>query len=343
LDDQLQIDPLPVLHVLVAELRALGGTLHQGARLVRLSGGSRRTVHLDDGRRLDADHVVLATGTPVLDRGLHFARLSPMRSYGLAFTGVEPPEGMFLSAGSSSVSLRDLPRPDGRRSLLVGGAGHEVGRVRSPRGHVERLRRWTADHFPQARETHAWSAQDYVSYDLLPVVGALPGSQGRVHVASGFRKWGMSNGVAAAHLLVTDLLGGQTPWGDVLRHRRPRAGDVRQLVSINAKTAAAGAAGLVDAERRSAPDDPSAGDGGVGRGPAALPVGRANVEGTTCAVVALCTHLGGPLRWNDQERTWDCTLHGSRFAPDGAVLEGPATRRLRPAARDGADAQHHDG
>ena len=42
----------------------------------------------------------------------------------------------------------------------------------------------------------------------------------------------------------------------------------------------------------------------------------------------LCAHLGGVLRRNDAEGTWDYPLHGSRFAEDGSVLEGPATRPL---------------
>lgn len=37
-----------------------------------------------------------------------------------------------------------------------------------------------------------------------------------------------------------------------------------------------------------------------------------------------CPHLGCALKYNAQEHTWDCPCHGSRFAEDGAVLDGPA-------------------
>ena len=43
---------------------------------------------------------------------------------------------------------------------------------------------------------------------------------------------------------------------------------------------------------------------------------------------AVCPHLGGILRWNAAEQSWDCPLHGSRFAADGEVLEGYSTRGL---------------
>ncbi len=37
-----------------------------------------------------------------------------------------------------------------------------------------------------------------------------------------------------------------------------------------------------------------------------------------------CPHLGCALKWNAAERTWDCPCHGSRFDPEGSLLENPA-------------------
>ena len=42
-----------------------------------------------------------------------------------------------------------------------------------------------------------------------------------------------------------------------------------------------------------------------------------------------CPHLGCALKWNKQEHTWDCSCHGSRFAPDGTVLNNPANHNRK--------------
>ncbi|MGH2808642.1 MAG: Rieske 2Fe-2S domain-containing protein, partial [Actinomycetota bacterium] len=52
-------------------------------------------------------------------------------------------------------------------------------------------------------------------------------------------------------------------------------------------------------------------------------------DGELHVVSAICTHLGCIVSFNIAEKSWDCPCHGSRFAPDGTVLQGPAVKPLK--------------
>jgi cytochrome b6-f complex iron-sulfur subunit len=41
-----------------------------------------------------------------------------------------------------------------------------------------------------------------------------------------------------------------------------------------------------------------------------------------------CPHLGCTVRWDNDVQLLVCPCHGSKFADDGAVLEGPAQQPL---------------
>ena len=51
-------------------------------------------------------------------------------------------------------------------------------------------------------------------------------------------------------------------------------------------------------------------------------------EGKVITLSAVCPHAGCIVGWNSQEKTWDCPCHGSRFAKDGKVMNGPAVKDL---------------
>ena len=51
-------------------------------------------------------------------------------------------------------------------------------------------------------------------------------------------------------------------------------------------------------------------------------------RGRLHAVSAKCSQMGCLVGWNENDRTWDCACHGSRFELDGQVLHGPATQPL---------------
>jgi glycine/D-amino acid oxidase-like deaminating enzyme len=299
---QLQVDPVELLDALALEAAAHGVHLVEQARVIKVAGSDPVHVTTTAGET-KAAKVVLATNMPVLDRGGFFARMEPARSYSLAFRTPTPyVDAMYLSADRPSRSLRDAESDDGPL-LLVGGNGHKVGAAVDTRRRVEELRTWTHNHWPDAVETHAWSAQDYLPHHALPFAGpVLPGSD--IFVAGGYSKWGMTNAVAGSLALSAQLLGGHLDWADAFRTwSRHEVPGLARAALVNA---------------------------GVGwemtRGWAGALAGRSlRAEG----VVRVCTHLGGIVRWNDAERSWDCPLHGSRFDEDGSVLEGPAVCGLR--------------
>ena len=327
LHEQGQIDPLKLLAALAVELREHGGTLVTGARVTGVGSprfGDHATVHTTAGR-LRAGRVVLATGTPILDRGLYFAKLAAHRSYAQAWRVPtdQLPGGMFLNVEQPTRSLRDA-----RGLLLTGGNGHGVGRRASEREAADELAGWTQQWWPGAELVAEWSAQDYMTPHGVPFVGWLPRGGGKVYLATGFSKWGMTNGVATALTLVGDILGESTQWQRALHRRMTLPAAIAVGIGENLAVGSWYARSWAKALAHPAPTETIEGHGEVGRR-GIVPTGVSTVEGATNAVCAVCPHLGAVVQWNDFENSWDCPAHGSRFAPDGTLLEGPSKRNLR--------------
>jgi len=328
LAEQAQFDPMDVLAALAADLRERGGVIVEGVRVKDVDTGelSRVITPLGD---VFASTVVIATGIPFLDRGMYFAKVKPSRSYAQAYRvpGAALPQGMYLSLDSPGRSLRTAPIGD-EELLVVGGNGHTVGREHDTQRLADDLLSWTQQHFPGAERTHAWSAQDYESMNLVPFVGWMPRTGRRIALATGYNKWGMTNAVAAALSITADVLDGDIAWANTLHHRITLPKDVAHSVAANAQVAGRLASGWVSSGLHQLADEPPAeGEGSVGMFDME-PTAISTVDGTTCRLSAVCTHLGGIVTWNSAERSWDCPLHGSRFDAQGRLLEGPAVDDL---------------
>nr|WP_255316619.1 FAD-dependent oxidoreductase [Nesterenkonia sp. Act20] len=364
LKDQVQFHPMEVLAALAAELRHRGGELIEGVRVTGASSGdgSWRDTEADAARSstdddtegspltdtapeidsaplsvqtsqgsVTAGRLMLATGVPVLDRGGYFAKLKPNRSYAMTYrvpdSPASIPQGMYLSADSPGRTLRTVP-VNGEELLLIGGNDHVVGRSASEAAAVQDLEDWAQEHFPGAERTHVWSAQDYRTSQYVPFFGKLPRGGGKIYLATGYNKWGMSNAVAAALAISAEILGGHMAWAETLSARMTSPSDVLTGLKDNAEVGATMVAGWAAAEAHALPEGaPGEGAGTVGR-EHGKPVGISTVDGETCKVSAICPHMGGVLKWNDAALSWDCPLHGSRFAADGDLLEGPAVTNL---------------
>lgn len=315
LDHQMQLDPVELMDALTAQLSAEGGSLFENTRLTGVSrDGSRLAVTTEYGA-IDATHVVLATGQPVLRRHGFFARLHPERSYAAALRSPSVPQGMYLAADHPTRSVRSLPHGDDGELLLVGGNGHVTGRCRSEQSRLDELVAWAQGRFG-GEVTHTWSAQDQASTTGLPYVGPMLPGEHNIWVATGFDKWGLAVAPSAA-LLITKSILHQQGHGELPEWRRafsawtPRESvATARIARYNAEVGLVMAKDILGRRWREA-------------------------EEAQPPLSGICTHLGGAVRWNDAERSWDCPLHGSRFAEDGGVLEGPAVCGLRRRTTDG--------
>lgn len=201
-----QFHPLQFLAGIAGELPVCEQT-----RVRALEG----TTALTDRGILQARRVVVTTHFPFLNRhGAFFLKLYQHRSYVVALEGADPPAGMYVDADPTGLSFRQA---EGR--LLLGGGGHRTGH---PTAGWAELEAFARQQYPRARIRERWAAQDCMSLDGMPYVGAygrLPG----VYVATGFNKWGMTGSMVAARLLCDLLTGQQNPLAAVLSPARPMA------------------------------------------------------------------------------------------------------------------------
>lgn len=295
-EDQLQFHPRRFLLGVVDDLVAHGGRVHEGTRVTELHEGTDCRLTVEGGHTVHAADVVLATHFPLRCHTTLLMRLSLRRELVVAAPVEERhiPYGMYLTPEQGTRSVRSAPLDGDRRLLIVAGEAFEPGSG-GVRERYERLEAWARDHLPGFAEAPAvqrWAAQDVHTADGLPCIGHEHPDTEHVYVATGFGGWGLSNGVAAARLLTAHLTGAPRPaWTELVDpRRRLPAREVPGVAGHQAGVARHFVAGLRTGRR--------------------------------------CTHMGCELGFNDAEQTWECPCHGSRFAADGSVLQGPATSPL---------------
>ncbi len=330
LEDQAQFHPRQYCLALAAAIHGEGSHVFESTRALDIDETGDSPVVRTGGGDVVAANVVVATLLPFVDLGGFFAKAHPVSSYALAVRiDGDLPEGMYLGADSPTRSVRQV-HLDGEMGLILGGESHKVGQGGDTEQYYASLESWARTTFPVRSIDWRWSAHDYVPIDSVPYVGRSPRSQ-RVHVATGFKKWGMTNGTAAGMILSDLLLGRENPWSEVFDATRVDASSsLKEFVKENVDV---GKRFMKDhVARISSPpaDSLTPGQGGLVDLDGDEVAAFRHLDGTLQAVSAICTHLGCVVQWNPAETTWDCPCHGSRFACDGKVIYGPATTDLAP-------------
>lgn len=331
-ENQAELDPVAYVDGLTQRAVRSSALVFEESLVVGLSVGDRTLLELEHGPTVTATDVILATHSP-FTKATFQTKISQYRSYAVAGPLEKPLDALYWDTADPYHYMRSArlggDNPASQASyLIVGGEDHKTGH--QPEGGtggcVDRLSEYSRR--LGVEPSLSWSAQVVESVDGLPYIGK-PTESERVHVATGFGGNGTTFGTLAAMILCDDLLGNENPYAHTYRATRFEATTslpplVKENVDFPLQL-------LRDRLQGSSPR--SAAELAPGEG-AVLQVDGEKLAvyrddtGQLHAVSALCTHLGCQVAFNSSERSWDCPCHGSRFGTDGAVLDGPANKRL---------------
>ena len=238
-----------------------------------------------------ADNVIFATHYPFpIVPGYYFLRQHQSRSYVVAIEGEAVPKKLDgMYYGIDRDSL-SFRHAEGR--LLVGGGSHRTGKKEKRNGFCH-LRKQVKQCYPQAEEVAYWAAQDCMPHDGIPFIGRYSLQKDNWYVATGFQKWGMTTAMISAMMISDMILGKENPYAFAFSPQRLliRAGWKNFWKDVWESVVGLGSGLYVKEEEQ-------------------------------------CTHMGCALHWNEEEESWDCSCHGSRYGKDGKLIDGPAQGNL---------------
>lgn len=329
--NQAMFHPLKYLRKLVDECVKMGVQIFEQTTATDVEYNKKPTIVTRDGARIICDYVVEASQFPFYDgQGFYPTRMYAERAYVIAVKSfLTYPGGIYINAESPTRSIRSTSL-NGEDLWLIGGENHKTGQGKSTTKHYQALYDYANKYFNVSDYMYRWSAQDLTTLDKIPYIGSITKTQSNVFVATGFRKWGMTNGTIAAKVITDYILNRKNPYMELFTPSRFQINpSLKQFTAVNFDVAKH----LIKGKLENTKDIQSI----ENLTPGNALVTRINGNRTgvfmdenhkVYMLDTTCTHLRCEVEWNSGDQTWDCPCHGSRFSYTGEVITGPATRPL---------------
>ena len=328
---QATFHPLKYLTGLADAVERHGGQIFTHAEVTEVSNGRPARVKTAAGFCVTAEAVVVATDAPLNGSLGVFVKNAAYRSYVIGV--LIPPEL------SSDVLLWDTVDPyhyvnfardplHGRHVMLVGGEDHRTGQDVAPENHFRRLSEWVGQRLGlEPRVISRWSGQILEPVDGLAYIGRSPQDPDNVFMVTGDSGHGLTHGTIAGMMLPDLIAGRGHRWQSLYDPSRLHVRSLGTLIKEAVSSAKPYGDWLAEGDVADTFEIP-AGEGAVVRDGLRKIAAFKDEHGRLHSCSAVCPHLGGIVRWNGAEKTWDCPCHGSRFDRYGQVINGPAVSAL---------------
>lgn len=317
-----QFNPKKYIDGIVNELTELECKIFDNTPIKSLVTINPCEVLTINNKRIHCKKLIITSHYPFFDGlSFFFTRLKPSRSYIVAGEiSDDIQKGTYINVDHPRISLRQY-NYNNKKYLLIGGGEHKVG-LDTDIDYIANLKALGSKYFGITNYPYEWSTQDYFTTDNMPYVGFINTSRNNIYVATGYCKWGMTNGTAASIVLRDLILNENSNLLDVFYPSRDKSYFTPKSLKENFKVSYHYVLGKI---KISSKEMPKIGEGKIVK----IHHKKYGVyldEAKKLHIVdSTCPHLGCALNWNPIEKSWDCPCHGSRFSYTGDVLNGPST------------------
>lgn len=332
--NQATFNPALYLRGLAAAILEMGGRIYSDTAIEAVDEAAHEVVlKTQDQHTIRCNSAVVATNSPINVLVAIHTKQAPYRTYAIALALPRGalPDALYWDTLDPYHYVRLQPG-EAEDMLIVGGEDHKTGTANDGGERFARLEDWTRRLVPQAgRVTHQWSGQVMEPIDYAGFIGRNPGNR-KIYVATGDSGQGMTHGALAGLLIAELITAGHHGWEKLYDPSRKIRRGLGEYVRENA-TAVRNYAGHVLPGEISSTREVKRGEGAVMRDGRHLIAICRDEAGSLHMHSASCTHAGCIVHWNATECCWECPCHGSHFAADGRVLNGPAVKPLARAGR----------
>ncbi|MFC7063300.1 FAD-dependent oxidoreductase [Halobacillus seohaensis] len=340
--NQAQFHPLLYLSALIDEFINLGGKVYENTKATKVKEEDRVVIETEQEASISCENLIICTHFPFHDgRGFYFSRMYAERSYVIA---IEPEKqwegGMYLSVDEPKRSIRSAEY-EGKDILLISGENHRTGEGGEHSFHYKALEEFASRTFGIKSKLFQWSAQDLTTLDKLPYIGPIQKENKRIYLATGYRKWGMTNSRVASELITDYVMGRESLYHNLFTPSRFKADpSMKAFMKNNLNVASHFMEGKLELVG-TRPEALLKGEGAVIQWKGERAGAYKDDSGELYVLDTTCTHMGCEVEWNSGEHSWDCPCHGSRFSYDGHVMEGPAKQPLKKIAYSDTNEVRH--
>ncbi len=297
-ENQAQFHPVKYVNGLAKSILENGGEIFENTKVVEYQKRDKEfTILAEAGgntKQVKAKYVVVCTRYPIFNvPGFYFLKMYQELEYGIAIKTDTKLKGMYVSVEVPTISFRDYEE-NGENYILIVGNGHKTGEKTEENG-FEVLENFAKTYFPDKEIVYRWNAEDTIGLDKIPYIGEYSEVRENMYVATGFKKWGMTSSNVAANLITDKIMGRKSQYEEIFNSTRLEA--IKNHEEMKNMLKEVGESVIMPRLK-----------GEKGK--------------------KYCAHLGCEVTWNDVTKTWDCPCHGSRYEPDGKLVEGPSVYDL---------------